>query len=146
MISPTDSIFTNGSRQAWEIIFRNRCFPTSNRFNPKSEIETSNLPQSLGHKRIEKISTDHFGYASIFSIRFCSKILRHLTGLNFGFRVQLYAGIHPKRFGYHRLLSKRFPYAVYYDQEGTLARVWAVLDSRRDPKVIRARLAGLRRR
>jgi hypothetical protein len=54
--------------------------------NPKSEIETGNLPQSLGHKRIEKISTDHFGYASIFSIRFCSKILRHLAGLNFGFR------------------------------------------------------------
>ena len=31
----------------------------------------------------------------------------------------LYAGIYPKVFGYHRLLSKRFPYAVYYslDQE-----------------------------
>lgn len=31
--------------------------------------------------------------------------------------LRLYAGIHPKRFGYHRLLSKRFPYAVYYDQK-----------------------------
>jgi hypothetical protein len=58
------------------------------RLSPKSEIETGNLTQSLGHKRIEKISTDHFGYASIFSIRFCSKILRHLAGLNFGFRVE----------------------------------------------------------
>jgi hypothetical protein len=56
--------------------------------NPKSEIETGNLPQSLGHKRIEKISTDRFGYASIFSIRLCSNILRHLAGLNFGFRVE----------------------------------------------------------
>jgi len=56
------------------------------RIQPKSEIETGNLTQSLGHKRIEKISTDHFGYASIFSIRFCSKILRHLAGLNFGIR------------------------------------------------------------
>jgi hypothetical protein len=56
--------------------------------NPKSEIETGNLPQSLGHKRFEKISTGHFGYASIFSIRFCSKTLRHLAGLNFGFRVK----------------------------------------------------------
>jgi len=54
---------------------------------PKSEIETGNLPQSLGHKRIALISTDRFGYASIFSIRFCSKILRHLAGLNFGIRV-----------------------------------------------------------
>jgi hypothetical protein len=56
--------------------------------NPKSEIETGNLSQSLGHKRIEKISTDRFGYASIFSIRFCSNILRHLAGLNFGFRAK----------------------------------------------------------
>jgi hypothetical protein len=64
-------------------------FPQDPRpLNPKSEIETGNLPQSIGHKRIEKISTDHFGYASIFSIRFCSKILRHLAGLNFGIRVE----------------------------------------------------------
>ena len=28
------------------------------------------------------------GQASIFSIRFCSKILRHLAGLNFGIRVK----------------------------------------------------------
>jgi hypothetical protein len=55
---------------------------------PKSEIETGNLPQSLGHKRIEKISTDHFGYASMFSMHFRSKILRHLAGLNFGFQVE----------------------------------------------------------
>jgi len=56
-------------------------------FIPKSEIETGNLTQSLGHKRIEKISTDHLGSASIFSILFCSNILRHLASLNFGFRV-----------------------------------------------------------
>jgi hypothetical protein len=31
--------------------------------------------------------------------------------------LRIYAGIHPKQFGYHRLLSKRFPYAVFYDQE-----------------------------
>jgi hypothetical protein len=54
---------------------------------PKSEIENGNLTQSHGHKQIEKISTDHFGYASIFSIRFCSKTLRYLAGLNFGIRV-----------------------------------------------------------
>jgi hypothetical protein len=53
---------------------------------PKSEIETGNLPQSPGHKRFEKISTSHFGYASIFSIRSCSNIFRHLAGLNFGIR------------------------------------------------------------
>jgi len=26
----------------------------------------------------------------------------------------LHAGIHPLRFGFHRLVAKRFPYAVYY--------------------------------
>lgn len=45
----------------------------------------------------------------------------------------LYAGIHPKTVGYHRLLAKRFPYAVYYTFEDDLAVVWRVLDLRRDP-------------
>jgi hypothetical protein len=58
------------------------------KLNPKSEIETGDLPQSFGHKRIVKTSTDRFGYASIFSIRLGSNILRHLAGLNFGFRVK----------------------------------------------------------
>lgn len=29
----------------------------------------------------------------------------------------LYAGIHRQVFGFHRLLSKRFPYAIYYHVE-----------------------------
>jgi len=46
----------------------------------------------------------------------------------------LYAGIHPKVFGYHRLLSKRFPYAVYYQINRTHdVIVWRVLDLRQDP-------------
>jgi plasmid stabilization system protein ParE len=49
----------------------------------------------------------------------------------------LYAGIHPKVFGYHRLLSKRFPYAIYYKLEGeSLVVIYRVLDLRRDPKKI----------
>ena len=59
--------------------------------------------------------------------------------------LRLYAGIHRKVFGFHRLLSKRFPYAAYYDLEGRTIRVWAVLDCRQDPETIRRRLAGLRR-
>lgn len=54
--------------------------------------------------------------------------------------LQLYAGIHPVQFGYHRLLSKRFPYAVYYRVEGSIAQVWAVLDCRQDPEKIVTRL------
>jgi hypothetical protein len=29
--------------------------------------------------------------------------------------LRLYAGIHRRVFGYHRMLSKRFPFAIYYD-------------------------------
>jgi len=51
------------------------------------------------------------------------------------------AGIHPIYFGnYHRLLSKRFPFAVYYRIEGQIALVYAVLDCRRKPAWIRKKL------
>lgn len=52
----------------------------------------------------------------------------------------LYAGIHPRVFGYHRLLSKRFPYAVYYSLEQDLIVVRRVLDLRRHPGRIRQAL------
>ena len=52
----------------------------------------------------------------------------------------LYAEIHQVVFGYYRCLSKRFPFAVYYDVEGELIRVYAVLDCRRNPSWIRKRL------
>ncbi len=54
--------------------------------------------------------------------------------------LQLYAGIHAVHYGYHRLLSRRFPYAVYYQVDGERVRVWAVLDCRQDVKAIRRRL------
>jgi len=54
--------------------------------------------------------------------------------------LRLYGGIHVIHNGYHRLLSKRFPYAVYYLIEDSDIRVRAVLDCRRDPKWILERL------
>lgn len=48
----------------------------------------------------------------------------------------LYAGIHPIIHGYHRMLAKRFPYAVYYKVESDLTVVWRVLDLRRNPDTI----------
>jgi hypothetical protein len=54
--------------------------------------------------------------------------------------LRLYAGIHPLHSGQHRLLSKRFPFAVYYEVDGKVARVNAVLDCRRDPAWIQERL------
>jgi len=55
--------------------------------------------------------------------------------------LKIYAGIHSIHFGkYYRLLSKRFPFAVYYRIEENEIRVYAVLDCRRDPAWIRKRL------
>ena len=45
----------------------------------------------------------------------------------------LYAGTHPKVDGFYRLLSRRFPYAVYYKIDGDTVVVWRVLDLRRNP-------------
>jgi len=52
----------------------------------------------------------------------------------------LFAGIHPIEFGFHRALSKRFPFGVYYLIEDAVIRVYAVLDLRRDPAWIRRKL------
>ena len=55
--------------------------------------------------------------------------------------LMLYAGIHRKVFGFYRLLTKRFPYAVYYQVEtGDAVVVYRVLDCRRSPRKIRAAL------
>ena len=55
--------------------------------------------------------------------------------------LEIYAGIHPVFFGrYYRLLSKRFPFAVYYRLNTDEILVYAVLDCRRDPAWIRDRL------
>lgn len=52
----------------------------------------------------------------------------------------LYAGIHRSQFGFHRLLARRFPYAVYYRIYGGEAVVHRVLDCRSDPNRIRDEL------
>lgn len=56
----------------------------------------------------------------------------------------LYAGVHRVVHGYHRLLSKRFPYAVYYQVEDEeVVVVWRVLDLRQKPESIRDGLGGM---
>jgi plasmid stabilization system protein ParE len=47
-----------------------------------------------------------------------------------------FAGIHETADGFQRLLSKRFPFAIYYTVVGEQVRVSAVLDCRRDPSWI----------
>jgi len=48
--------------------------------------------------------------------------------------LELFGGIHRRVFGYHRLLSKRFPYAVYYKMDGDVVVIWRVLDCRQKPE------------
>ena len=45
----------------------------------------------------------------------------------------IYAGIHNKTCGFHRMFAKRFPYAIYYEIKKAIAYVIAVLPMRRDP-------------
>lgn len=54
--------------------------------------------------------------------------------------LEVYAGVHMKVFGFHRLLSKRFPYAVYYRIEQDACVVFRVLDCRRKPQKTRRAL------
>jgi plasmid stabilization system protein ParE len=54
--------------------------------------------------------------------------------------LRLFASIHNIVLGYHRMLSTKFPYAVYYEIVGEQIRIRAVLDCRRDPKWIHTRL------
>jgi len=52
----------------------------------------------------------------------------------------VYGGIHQVIYGYCRCLSKRFPFAIYYNVEENIVHVHAVLDCRRNPLWIRKRL------
>jgi plasmid stabilization system protein ParE len=78
---------------------------------------------------------------------------KHGTGLGDYFlaRVQedvdllrRYAGIHEVIDGFHRMLIKRFPFAVYYLKEDDRVDVYAILDCRRDPDWIAKRLGASR--
>ena len=62
---------------------------------------------------------------------FVDSILSDLASL------KIYAGIHPNYFGYMRMLSKRFPFAIYYEISDRIARVVGVLDMRMHPDTIR---------
>ena len=45
----------------------------------------------------------------------------------------LYAGIHLKVWGYHRMLARRFPYATFYKVNADQCVIWRVLDCRQQP-------------
>ena len=47
--------------------------------------------------------------------------------------LHIYAGIHIQEYGYYKMLSKRFPYAIYYETSDDIAKVIAILDQRQQP-------------
>jgi hypothetical protein len=56
--------------------------------------------------------------------------------------LKVHAGTHLKSYkDYYRLLSNRFPFAIFYKIDDNTALVYAVLDCRRNPAWIRKRLA-----
>lgn len=48
----------------------------------------------------------------------------------------LYGGIHIKVYGLYRLLSRSFPYGIYYDFNENIVTIVAVLDLRQNPQNI----------
>jgi len=54
--------------------------------------------------------------------------------------LQLYAGTHRKKWGKHRMLSKRFPFGIFYTIEKDSVCVCAVLDLRSRPSFLRRKL------
>jgi hypothetical protein len=65
---------------------------------------------------------------------FIDSLMADIESLN------LYAGIHVNQWGYHRMIARRFPFAVYYQIEEEVIQIHAVIDCRRSPVWIRKRL------
>lgn len=58
-------------------------------------------------------------------------------------QLRVTAGSHRKAYlDYHRALSRRFPFAIFYKVDGDVVQVWAVVDCRRKPSWIRRHLRG----
>lgn len=53
----------------------------------------------------------------------------------------IFGGLHPKPYlHYHRALSKRFPFAIFYTVDEAIVKVRAIVDCRRKPSWIRQHL------
>jgi hypothetical protein len=55
--------------------------------------------------------------------------------------LKFFGGVHRKAYrSFHRALSKRFPFAIYYTLEEDTVRIRAVVDCRKKPSWIRGHL------
>lgn len=59
---------------------------------------------------------------------FFDSVMSDIESLN------IFAGVHMRIYGYYRMLTKRFPYAIYYRYENNKVDIYAVLDCRSNPK------------
>ncbi|OHD96773.1 MAG: hypothetical protein A3E21_03355 [Sulfurimonas sp. RIFCSPHIGHO2_12_FULL_36_9] len=55
--------------------------------------------------------------------------------------LHIYGGIHIVISDYYRLLSKRFPFSMYYKMSNKTIYIYAVLDCRKKPSWIQERLS-----
>ena len=55
-------------------------------------------------------------------------------------RLGLHFGKHAVQFGFHRALSHRFPFAIYYRDRDERREVIAILDLRRNPEWLKGNL------
>jgi plasmid stabilization system protein ParE len=58
---------------------------------------------------------------------FLAAIIADIDGL------ERHAGVHRIEYGFHKSISKRFPFAIYYRVESDSVDVYAVIDCRQDP-------------
>jgi len=54
--------------------------------------------------------------------------------------LHIYAGIHIVIADYFRLLSKRFPFSIYYKINDDIIYIYAILDCRQNPNRVEKRL------
>lgn len=69
---------------------------------------------------------------------FASCLSGDITGLRLSARIQ-----RAQYRDYRRLLSRVFPYAIYYTYSENIVVIWAVVDCRRNPEWIREHLDRL---
>jgi hypothetical protein len=92
-------------------------------------LDEAYLDLQTGHLFYEKQATG-------LGVYFLDSLIADIDSL------AVYAGIHPICIGrYYRMLSKRFPFAIYYRIQSEEVLVYAVLDCRRKPAWVRERLS-----
>jgi plasmid stabilization system protein ParE len=58
--------------------------------------------------------------------------------------LSIFAGGHARQYGFFRMLSRRFPYGIYYEIDQDTAYIVAILPMRKDPAWIEARVRSRR--